>query len=170
MHELKSFKASIRQLSLSAVFFLLAFCLLVPGSGYLWAADKDSASFDKAGQEAFRLWSEKEKDRAVAEAVRRYWDYWLSQPSRGDSGYRLWFELEQTQKWLKDPKKNRPPPPPPPPGQRMDHYHPPYPYYYPYPPPYYHPQPYYSVPPGWTAPPPYYPYPGNPWEFRDEGR
>jgi hypothetical protein len=125
---------------------LLTTGLLLLGGSYLPAADESNNYPDKAGREALRLWAERENDRAVAEAVRRYWDYWLSGPSPKYSSQRLWFELEQTQKWLKDPKKH----PPPPPGHWMP---PAYPYY-----------PYYYAPYPWTTPPwypmPYYcPYP-----------
>lgn len=108
---------------------------------------------DRAGQEALRIWTERERDRAMAEAARRYWDYWLSKPSRRSSAHRLWWELEQTQRWLKDPE-HHPPPPPPPLPRYGRYYHPmyAYPYYYPY-----YPPPYYWPPP--MAPPPYYSYP-----------
>ncbi|MGD9043979.1 MAG: hypothetical protein PVG06_09715, partial [Desulfobacterales bacterium] len=117
---------------------------------------------DRAGQEAFRIWAQRERDRTMAEAARRYWDYWLSKPSRRFSAHRLWLELEQTQRWLKDPDRHAPPPPPPLPGYG-GHYHSyyPYPYYYPY-----YPPPYHWPPP--MAPPLYYSYP-PPYETYKSG-
>ena len=139
---------------------LLATGLLLPGGSYLLAADESNNYPDKAGREALRLWTERENDRAVAEAVRRYWDYWLSGPSPKYSSQRLWFELEQTQKWLKDPKSH-PPPPPPPSGRWMPPAYPYYPYY-----------PYYYAPNPWTTPPwypmpYYYPYPQEQDSYKD---
>jgi hypothetical protein len=100
---------------------------------------------DQVGKDAIRLWTEKESQRKINEAVRRYWDYWNSrQPSRF-SGYRMWYNLEQTQRWLNDPDHNPPPPPPP---ELPDRFMP-----YPYPPPY----PYlYYYPQSWLY---------NPWYF-----
>lgn len=90
---------------------------------------------DQAGKDAIRLWTEKERDRKVSEAIRRYWDYWNSRQPSQYSAYRLWYELEQTQRWLNDPDHNPPPPPPPvPPGHFVPYPYPPYPYMY-YPPP-----------------------------------
>jgi len=97
--------------------------------------EQDQAYPDKAGREALRLWSEKERDREMTEALRRYWDYWSSARQRQYSAYRLWYELDQTQRWLEDPENN--PPPPPPPVHTMP---------YPYPPPY----PYLAYPPPWS--------------------
>lgn len=94
--------------------------------------EKEKGYPDEAGRDALRLWSEKERDREMAEALRRYWDYWSSSRQRRYSAYQLWYELEQTQRWLEDPDNN--PPPPPPPGYEMPYpYPPPYPYTY-YPP------------------------------------
>jgi hypothetical protein len=125
---------------------LLVTGLLLPRDSYLLAADESINYPDEAGREAFRLWAERENDRAVAEAVRRYWDYWFLRPSPKYSSQRSWFELEQTQKWLKDPKNH----PQPPPGHWMPLAYPYYPYYYaPYP---------WTTPP-WYPTPYYYPYP-----------
>ena len=106
---------------------------LPSGHRRLWASDEKREYPDKLGKEALRLWAERERDRAIAEAARRYWDYWLSRRSRGHSAYRLWFDSDQTQKWLKNPDKNPLPPPPPlPPNYWMPPLYPPYPYpYYP---------------------------------------
>ena len=79
--------------------------------------EKDNTYPDEAGREALRLWSERERDREMSEAVRRYWDFWFSRQPRRYSDYRFWYEMEQTQRWLRDPDNNPPPPPPPiPPG------------------------------------------------------
>jgi len=128
--------------------FVLTLAILAAGIGVLsaallWAGDAQQPPADRAGQEALRIWTERERDRAMAEAARRYWDYWLSKPSRRSSADRLWWELEQTQRWLKDPKHHAPPPPPPGYHGHFPLYYP-YPYYYPYyPPPYYmYPSPY----------------------------
>lgn len=91
---------------------VLATGLLLCEGAYLLAADESTNYPDAAGREALRLWAERENDRAVAEAIRRYWDYWLSGPSPKYTSQRRWFELEETQKWLKDPKHHKPPPPP----------------------------------------------------------
>ena len=125
----------------------------IAGLTLLQAEEPQSYAQDRAGQEAFRIWAERERDRTMAEAARRYWDYWLSKPSRRSSAHRLWLELEQTQRWLKDPEHHSPPPPPPLPRHGR-YYHPmyAYPYYYPY-----YPPPYYWPPP--MVPPPYYAYP-----------
>lgn len=121
------------------LFLLLALLILLPGFNpaitatgpkSLWAADENNEYPDTLGQEALRLWAERERDREIAEASRRYWDYWLSKPSRYHSAHRLWFELEQMQKWLQDPKHHEPPPPPP----------------------------FYWSPPPWYPPPHFYPY------------
>jgi hypothetical protein len=130
-------------------FLVLATVQLLTVGSYLLAADESTSFPDPAGREALRLWAEREYDRAVAEAVRNYWDYRLSKPCHGYSPRRLWFELAQTQRWLKDPKHNDPPPPPP-----VSHWWPPYYPFYPcccdphpwtphlfYPPPYYYPYP-----------------------------
>ena len=97
--------------------FVLTLATLAAGIGMLsatllWAGDAQHPPADRAGQEALRIWTERERARALAEAARRYWDYWLSKPSRRSSAHRLWWELEQTQRWLKDPKHHTPPPPP----------------------------------------------------------
>lgn len=121
------------------------FIILVILSARVYAFEENSQSYpDKNGQEALRLWSEKERDREVDEALRRYWDYWTSLRRRGYSAYRLWYELEQTQRWLEDPDHNPPPPPPPlpPPGMM--------------PPPY----PYMGYPPSWFYGP-WFPYPNH---------
>jgi hypothetical protein len=130
---------------------LLITALLLPIGSYLLAEDESGNYPDKAGREALQLWSERERDRAMAEAARRYWDYWLSRRPSKYSSQRLWFELEQTQKWLKNPKHHPPPPPPPPPP---DYWIPPAYYYYPY---YYAPYPWTTH--LWYPPPYYYPYP-----------
>jgi len=86
---------------------------------------------DQAGKDAIRLWSEKENQRAINEAIRRYWDYWNARQPGRYSAYRQWYELEETQRWLEDPDHN-PPPPPVPPGRFMRYsYPPPYMYYLP---------------------------------------
>jgi len=159
-HNLQRQRGIFRQLTIFAIFLL--FCtipLMVSKGNLLWAADEKNAYPDKAGREAFRLWAEREKDRAIAEAARRYWDYWLSKPSRHYSAYRQWMELDQTQKWLQDPKHNPPPLPPPPP------LYPPYPYPYSY----YYTAPYWGFPPFWP-PSPYYFYPPTLGEPRKEGK
>jgi len=127
-------KFSVYILVLAAGFGLLA-------GMYVWAADSRGPYPDKAGQEALRLWAERERDRAFAEAARRYWDYRLLRPPRYFSAHRLRLKLEQMQKWLQDPKHHKPPPPPP-------YYWPPYPYSLPY----------YCPPPPWYPPPYFYPY------------
>jgi hypothetical protein len=117
-------------------------------SDLLCAADEKKAYLDEAGREAFRLWAEREKDRAIAEAARRYGDYWFSNSSRHYSASRQWMALAQTQKWLKDPKHHLPLPPPPPPLFSA----------YPYPNPYlyYHPGLYWGLPPFWSSSPYYF--------------
>ena len=119
-------------------FFVFVIAIFIPVS--VNAVDENPQSYpDKKGREAMRLWSERERDREVADALRRYWDYWSSTRRRGYSAYRLWYEMEQTQRWLEDPDHN--PPPPPPPGM--------------VPPPY----PYMAYPPPWSFGPWYlYPY------------
>jgi hypothetical protein len=145
--------------------FILSLATLAAGIGVLivsllWAGDARHPPGDRAGQEALRIWTQRERDRAMAEAARRYWDYWLSKPSRRSSAHRLWWELERTQRWLKDPQ-HRVPPPPPPPYRRHFHSYYFFPYYYPnYPPPYYWPPPVFQ--------PPYYMYP-SPYETYDSG-
>jgi len=105
---------------------------------------------DPAGRDAIRLWTEKENQREINEAIRRYWNYWNSRQRSRYSAYRLWYDLEQTQRWLDDPDHNPPPPPPPePPGRFMP---------YPYPPPY----PYLYYPPPWAYSPWRYPSYGYP--------
>lgn len=162
MYSKKKHKNNFLRSKLCGVLFLLlTSSLCVFGAGPMWAADEQGEYPDKAGREALRLWAERERDRSVAEAVRRYWDYWLSRRPQKYSSQRLWFELEQTQKWLKDPKHQPPPPPPPPPAHWAPPYYPPYQYPYPYYHPYshYYPPPYYPAP-QMFPPPPYYPYPG----------
>lgn len=174
MYNLKIHKESDFRSMLSVVIFLLlTVCLLVFGAGPTWAEDEQGEYPDQAGREALRLWSERERDRSMAEASRRYWDYWLSRPSRQYSAHRLWLKLDQIQKWLKDPEHNPPPPPPPlPPRHWIPPYYPPYPYAYPYSYNYsypyssYYPPPYYRAPP-MGPPPPYYPYPGVPEKPKD---
>lgn len=152
-----------------SLFLFVTISFFVCKAGPVWSAEEESRYTDRAGEEALLLWTERERDRAVAQAARRYWDYWLSQPSRRYSTQRLWLRMEQIQKWLKDPDHNSPPPPPPLPRHWMPSYCPPPPYLhaysYPYPYPYYpHPYPpfpYYANPYAW-APPPYYPYPAAP--------
>lgn len=142
-------KYGIHQITICAVFLVL--CILSPVMGksdLLCAADEKKSYLDKAGREAFMLWAEREKDRAIAEATRRYWDYWLSNPSRHYSAYRQWMELDQTQKWLKDPKHHPPPPLPPPPLFS--------PYSYPNPYLYYHPGLCWGFPPFWPSSPYYF--------------
>jgi len=153
------------------VLMFVVFLLLLPsgfwfcGGTCLWAGDEEGAYPDEAGKEAIRLWTERERDRTVAEAVRRYWDYWLSHPSRQYSGYCRWLDDEETQKWLKDPKHN-PPPPPPPPYPWVPPPYPSYPYsYFPY----YYPGPYHWDAHVWPLPP-YYPYPGAHGKAEDEDR
>jgi hypothetical protein len=136
--------------------FLLGSSLLFSDGSWLLAADETENYPDKAGREAMRLWDKRENNREIAEAARRYWDYWASRQPQAFSPADLWFNLEQTQKWLKDPDKNEPPPPPPIP--------PPY-LFYPYPYPFFY-QPYYSpyfyqVPPALPTSP-YYPHPDLP--------
>jgi hypothetical protein len=135
---------------------LLVTGLLLPRGQYLLAADESINYPDEAGREAFRLWAERENDRAVAEAVRRYWDYWYSRSSPKYSSQRSWFELEETQKWLKDPKHHKPPPPPP--GYWIPPAYPYYPYYY---------SPYPWTPQLWYPPPYYYPYPKGQKNHKD---
>ncbi len=137
--------------------FLLVSSLLLTNGALLLAAEETESYPDKAGREAMRLWDKREKDRAVAEAARRYWDYWASRPSRSYSSADLWFNLEQTQKWLKDPDKFEPPPPPPlpPPYQPYPN---PYTYQYPYP----YPTPFFYHIPPFFPPTLYYFHPGLP--------
>ena len=154
----------------------LSIGFLICEAGPIWGGEKESEYTDKAGEEALRLWAERERDRAVADAARRYWDYWLYHPSRRYSTHRLWLNLEQIQRWLKDPDHNPPPPPPPLPQHWMPPYYPPapylysysypysYPYYYAYPPPC-PPSPYFADPFGW--PPPYYRHPALPGGSED---
>ena len=168
MHNTNKHESICRQLISVTVFLVLLTTGLWISEGLVvWAGDEKGVYSDKAGREAFRLWTEKERDRAIAEAARRYWDYWLSHPSRRYSGYRLWLELESTQRWLKDPEHN---PPPPPLSPWMPSPYPPYPYsYYKY----YYPSPYHWAPPSWPPPPyyPYYPYPGaGGWKPECEGK
>lgn len=111
MHNTNRHESICRQLISVTVFLVLLTTGLWISEGLVvWAGDEESVYGDKAGREAFRLWTEKERDRAMAEAASRYWDYWLSHPSRHYSGYRLRLELESTQRWLKDPEHNPPPP------------------------------------------------------------
>lgn len=80
----------------------------------LFAEDNNHSIYpDKAGREAFRLWTERERDRSRAEAVRLYRDYWLCHSSNYYSAYRKWLDREETQMWMKDPDHNPLPPPPP---------------------------------------------------------
>ena len=169
MHNTNKHESICRQLISVAVFLVLLTTGLWISEGLVvWAGDEEGVYSDKAGREAFRLWAERERDRSHAEAMRRYWDYWLSHPSRRYSGYRLWLELESTQRWLKDPEHN-PPPPPPPLSPWVPPPYPPYPYsYYNY----YYPSPYHWAPPSWPPPPyyPCYPYPGAGWKPECEGK
>ena len=172
MYIQKTQKGLYYWLALSAVFVLLfiAGTWIFPNRS-VWAADEQGEYQeypDRAGHEALRLWTERERDRAMAAAARRYWDYWLSRPSRQYSAHRLWLKMDRIQKWLKDPEHNPPPPPPPlPPPHWVPPYYPPYPYGYPYsliypypyPYAYYYPPPYHETPP--VGPPPAdYVYPG----------
>lgn len=112
MHNTNKHESICRHLISVTVFLVLLTTGLWISEGLVvWAGDEEGAYSDKAGREAFRLWTEKERDRAMAEAARRYLDYWLSHPSRRYSGYSLWLELESTQRWLKNPEHNPPPPP-----------------------------------------------------------
>ncbi len=93
---------------------LLILFIFIISSATIYAFEKKRQLVpDKNGQEALRLWSEKERDRELAEALRQYWDYWASMRQRYYSAYRLWYELEQTQRWLEDSNHHFPPPPPP---------------------------------------------------------
>jgi len=139
MYTQKTQKVNYSWLMLPAVFLLL----FISGSwifatGPIWAADEQGEYQeypDRAGREALRLWSERERDRAMAAAARRYWDYRL-----------LW----SPRRYLWRPHYYQPYP-----------YAPlyPYPYSYSYPYSYYYPPPYYAAPP-MGPPPPYYAYPG----------
>jgi hypothetical protein len=162
MHNTNKHESICRQLISVTVFLVLLTTGLWISEGLVvWAGDEEGVYSDKAGREAFWLWAERERDRSRAEAAHRYWDYWLSHPFRRYSGYRLWLELESTQRWLKDPEHNPPPPAPlrpwvPPP-------------YMPFPYSYYSPYPYYLTPYYWL-PPPYYPYHAVPGESEKGNR
>ena len=148
------FASVIKNRMINCIPRAILFCLLVLAIIYSPAFssdEKENTYPDEAGREAMRLWSEKERDREMSEAVRRYWDYWSFRQPGQYSAHRLWYELEQTQRWLKDPDNNPPPPPPPmPPGHFRPYPYQPYPYMY-YPPPW-------SYGP-WYPPSYSYPYP-----------
>jgi hypothetical protein len=150
--------------------------LLVFEAQSSWAAEKrqefEELYLDGPAQEAFRLWIEREREREIDEAVRRYWDYGLSNRSRRYSGYQMWFKLEQMQKWLKDPEHHRPPSPAPTPQTDlwMPYWYQPYSYSYPYWCPYsYYCPPSYPLPhffgPFMDEPMPYYPYHMSPESY-----
>lgn len=107
----------------------------------VFAEDNQSIYPDKAGREALRLWTERERDRSRAEAARRYWDYWLYHPSNYYSAYPKHYPL--------------PLPPPVPPYPWIYGYPYPFPSYL-YPPTAYWMPPYYGPPPWFSYP---YPYP-----------
>ncbi len=114
---------------------------------------------DLLGQEALRLWTEKEKMREFEKAVRLYRDYWTSFQTKYISAYKLWLEMEATQQWLKDPENNPLPPPPPPfilPG-RQD---------LPLSPSMYYPPPWFFGP--WYPPPYIIPYPPHGAKTKEE--
>jgi len=135
MYTQKTQKVNYFWLMLPSVFLLLFISSTwIFTTGPIWAADEQGEYQeypDRAGREALRLWSERERDRAMAAAARRYWDYRLFWPSR---------------RYLWRPYYYQPPP-----------YAPLYFYSYPYS--YYYPPPYYAAPP-MGPPPPYYAYPG----------
>lgn len=118
----------------------------IPGMTLLQAEEPQRAIPDREGWEALSIWTQRERDRTMEVAARRYWDYWLSRPSRRSSAHRLRSEVDQTQRWLKDPQHHPPPPPPPRPRYRR-YYLPMYAHPYNYPPPYYWPPPPYFYPP-----------------------
>jgi len=138
MYTQKPQKVNYSWLMLPAVFLLLFISgTWIFATGPIWAADEQGEYQeypDRAGREALRLWSERERDRAMAAAARRYWDYRL-----------LWSPRRYL--W-------RPPYYPPYPYPPLY----PYPYSYSYPYSYYYPPPYYAAPP-MGPPPPYYAYP-----------
>ena len=82
----KKQKVNYSWLMLPTVFLLLFIAgTWIFANGPIWAADEQGEYQeypDRAGREALRLWSERERDRAMAAAARRYWDYWLSRPPR----------------------------------------------------------------------------------------
>ena len=139
MYTQKTQKVNYSWVMLPAVFLLLFISSTwIFTTGPIWAADEQGEYQeypDRAGREALRLWSERERDRAMAAAARRYWDYRLLWPPR---------------RYLWRPHYYQPYP-----------YAPlyPYPYSYSYPYSYYYPPPYYAAPP-MGPPPPYYAYPG----------
>lgn len=139
MYTQKTQKVNYSWLMLPAVFLLLFIAgTWIFSTGPIWAADEQGEYQeypDRSGREALRLWSERERDRAMAAAARRYWDYWLLWPPQRY----LW----------RPPYYPRHPYPP--------LY--PHPYSYSYPYSYYYPPPYYAAPP-MGPPPPYYAYPG----------
>ena len=146
MYTQKTQKINYSWLMVPAV-FLLAFIsgTWIFATGPIWAADERGEYQeypDRAGREALRLWSERERDRAMAAAARRYWDYRLLWPPRG----RLWRPHYY------------------PPYRHIPLYPPPSSYSYPYS--YYYPPPYYAAPP-MGPPPPYYAYPGVSKKHKD---
>jgi hypothetical protein len=146
MYTQKTQKVNYSWLMLPAVFLLLVISgTWIFANGPIWAADEQGEHQeypDRAGREALRLWYERERDRAMASAARRYWDYWLLWPPR-----RYLWRAPYYPPYLY-------------PSQH------PYPYSYPYS--YYYPPSYYAAP-QMGPPPPYYVYPGIPEKHGGHG-
>ena len=147
MYTQKTQKVNYSWLMLPAVCLLLFISgIWIFATGPIWAADEQGEYQeypDRAGREALRLWSERERDRAMAAAARRYWDYRLFWSPRRFWNQRLFWP---SRRYLWRPHYYQPPPYPPP-------------YFHSYPYSYYYPPPYYTAPP-MGPPPPYYAYPG----------
>jgi hypothetical protein len=85
---------------------------LAPALAQQTADEEGGPLFDDNARLALQLWSEREKERAIAENDRRYWDYWLSVPHRYHWRDRYWDDLTWTDHWVRNPKPRETVPPP----------------------------------------------------------
>jgi len=68
-----------------------------PNAPILLAFDPEEAYPDSFGQEALRLWSERERDRTVSVFHRSFWDAWFSKSTRKPFGFHPFHPLAERQ-------------------------------------------------------------------------
>ena len=125
VHDIKRQKGNFHKLLIFSILLILFMpCMMVYRVPHIWAEDEKTMYPDRAGQEALAIWAERERERLIADAYRRYWDYWLSNPG----SYYYYPPPPPPPYWMQPPYPTYPRFPPAPPPRTPPRY-PPHPHF-----------------------------------------